>query len=246
MQLAFDDITFRYRRTAPAVLERFCWAVPAGRTVLLGPNGAGKTTLLALGADALKPDRGTITAGSLRAVSRSQRAEYRRTIGWMPQQIRSVPGLTVREQVAYAAWLKGAERRAAWELAAEALARVNLDGESDRLASELSGGQLRRVGLAQVLVHNAEVILLDEPTVGLDPAQRATFREILAALPYDRPVVVSTHQVDDLSDLFDTVVILDQGKIRHQSSVAAFLALAPSGSPRPAEAAYMQVVSGAA
>ncbi len=100
------------------------------------------------------------------------------------------------------------------------------------------------MGLAQVLVHDAEVILLDEPTVGLDPAQRATFRQILAALPGDRPVVASTHQVDDLSELFDTVVILDRGRIRHQSSVAVFFDLAPSGSPRPAEAAYAQVVSG--
>lgn len=244
MQLAFDDVTFRYRRASPPVLDGFSWAVPPGRTVLLGPNGAGKTTLLALGADALRPERGTITVGPLRPVGGTERAAYRRAVGWMPQQIRAVPGLTSREQVAYAAWLKGASRGRAWELAGRALDRVDLDGLCDRLTSDLSGGQLRRVGLAQVLVHDAEVVLLDEPTVGLDPAQRAKFREILAALPEDRPVVVSTHQVDDLSELFDTVVILDRGSIRHQSSVTAFLDLAPLGSPRPAEAAYARLVSG--
>lgn len=244
MDLAFTEVTFRYRRTSPPVLDRFTWTVPSGRTVLLGPNGAGKTTLLALGADALQPERGTVAAGLLRPIGLRQRASYRRTVGWMPQQIHSVPGLTAREQVAYAAWLKGASRDEAWQGAATALARVDLDVLSDRLTSEISGGQLRRVGLAQVLVHAAEVILLDEPTVGLDPAQRAAFREILAELPKEHPVVVSTHQVDDLTDLFDTVAVLDRGTIRHQSSVAVFLDLAPAGSARPAEAAYGQIVSG--
>ena len=244
MDLAFTEVTFRYRRTSAPVLDHFTWSIPSGRTVLLGPNGAGKTTLLALGADALQPERGTVAAGLLRPGGWKQRASYRRAVGWMPQQTRAVPGLTAREQVAYAAWLKGVSRSEAWQAAAAALARVDLDTLSDRLTSQLSGGQLRRVGLAQVLVHDAEVILLDEPTVGLDPAQRAAFREILAGLPGERPVVVSTHQVDDLSELFDTVAVLDRGTIRHQSSVAAFLDLAPAGSARPAEAAYGQIVSG--
>ncbi len=117
MQLAFDDVTFRYRRASPPVLDGFTWAVPSGRTVLLGPNGAGKTTLLALGADVLQPERGRISAGPLHPVGRTERASYRRAVGWMPQQIRAVPGLTAREQVAYAAWLKGAPRGRAWELA---------------------------------------------------------------------------------------------------------------------------------
>lgn len=246
MNLAFTDITFRYGRRSSPVLDGFTWAIAPGRTVLLGPNGAGKTTLLAIGADALQAERGSVAVGSLRPDGRGQRATFRRTVGWMPQQVRAVPGLTVREQVAYAAWLKGAERGEAWERAAAALAQVDLADLRDRLASQLSGGQLRRVGLAQVLVHDAEVILLDEPTVGLDPAQRATFREILAALPADRPVVVSTHQVDDLSEIFSRVAVLDAGTIRYEGSVAGFLELAPEGSARPAEAAYARVVSGSA
>lgn len=244
MTLAFTGVTFRYRRKAAPVVTEFSWTVPSGRTVLLGPNGAGKTTLLSLAADALSAEAGTVSIGSLHSNRRKDRTAYRRAAGWMPQQIRAVPGLTVREQVAYAAWLKGVSRGRAWELAATAVRRVELEAVEDRLTTQLSGGQLRRVGLAQVLAHEAQVLLLDEPTVGLDPAQRAAFREILGALPREQTVVVSTHQVDDLSELFETVAILNDGELLTQTSVDDFLALAPAGSIRPAEAAYRSLVAG--
>ncbi|HET6380105.1 MAG TPA: ATP-binding cassette domain-containing protein [candidate division Zixibacteria bacterium] len=242
--LTFESVSFRYRRSGPDVLKDFSWSIPGGRTVLLGPNGAGKTTLLALGADALRALRGTVRVGNLVAGVRRHRSAYRRAVGWMPQQIHAVPGLTCREQVAYAAWLKGSAQREAWEAAGQALMHVGLGDLANTLTSRLSGGQLRRVGLAQVLVHRAEIMLLDEPTVGLDPAQRATFRETLAALPAPSRVVVSTHQVDDLSELFDTVVVLDGGQIRYQGAVADFLDLAPAAVERRGEAAYRQLVSG--
>jgi ABC-2 type transport system ATP-binding protein len=163
----------------------------------------------------------------------------------MPQHIRAVPGLLVREQVAYAGWLKGLGRRQAWLAAGEALARVGLTDLMSRKAVTLSGGQLRRVGLAQVFVHDAAILLLDEPTAGLDPAQRARFRTLLAAVPAEQPVVVSTHQVDDLSELFDTVVVLDDGAIRFYGSVSAFMRLAPSNeTEHVAEAAYAGIISG--
>jgi ABC-2 type transport system ATP-binding protein len=162
----------------------------------------------------------------------------------MPQQVRAVPGLSAREQVAYAGWLKGMRRNEAWTAALTALDRVGLAEESNRRTSQLSGGQQRRVGLASLLVHDATVFLLDEPTVGLDPGQRSRFRETLLAFAVDRPVLISTHQVDDLTDVFETVVVLDRGKIRFQGSVADFVALAPAGDPHPAEAAYATVISG--
>jgi ABC-2 type transport system ATP-binding protein len=242
--LAFEGLTFRYRRLGPDVLEDFTWTVPLGKTVLLGPNGAGKTTLLALGADALRARRGLVRFGPLIAGRGRDRSSFRTAIGWMPQRIRAVPGLTCREQVAYAAWLKGLPQRDAWLAAAEALERVGLADLNGTLTSQLSGGQLRRVGVAQVLVHQAQVMLLDEPTVGLDPAQRATFRETLATLPPTSRIVVSTHQVDDLSELFDTVVVLDNGRIRYQGAVADFLNLAPAGAERRGELAYRQIISG--
>lgn len=245
MSLVFSHVTFRYRRSQRPVLVDFSWPVPPGRTVLLGPNGAGKSTLLSLAADALRPTRGHIRFDSLDATRRSQRTAYRRAIGWMPQQVRAVPGLTAQEQVAYAAWLKGLSRGEAWSAAAVALERVNLASLAASKTSTLSGGQLRRVGLAQVLVHDAAMLLLDEPTAGLDPAQRARFRETLGALPLDHPVVVSTHQVDDLHAVFDTVAVLDRGVVRFEGSVAAFMALAPATvTERHAEAAYAHIVGG--
>ena len=250
MTLRFEGVDFAYhtgllgRDPGTRVFERFSWEVPAGRTVLLGPNGAGKTTLLGLGASALMPASGSVRMGSVSSTARRDRAAFRRAVGWMPQQVRAIAGLTSREQVAYAGWLKGLDRRAAWDAAGEALERVDLAAEAGRRTSHLSGGQLRRVGLAQVLVHRADVLLLDEPTAGLDPNQRARFRDILREVSRDVPVVVSTHQVDDLTGLFDTVVVMDRGRLPFSGTPAAFMALAPDGSAFPAEAAYGTLVAG--
>ncbi len=243
MSLSFERVSFRYRRASQAVFVDFFWKIPNGRTVLLGPNGAGKSTLLALGADMLRPDKGIVSYRTLQTTRRSDRAAYRRAVGWMPQQVRAVPGLTAREQVAYAGWLKGLSRSRSWLAAARALDRVGLSELAGRKTSSLSGGQLRRVGLAQALVHEAEVLLLDEPTAGLDPAQRARFREILAELPDELPVVVSTHQVDDLSELFDIVAVIENGTIRFEGEVSVFMDLAPQGvTERRAEAAYTSII----
>jgi ABC-2 type transport system ATP-binding protein len=247
--LAFTDMRFSYPSPHPfgrplrPVFDAFSWQTPDGCTVILGPNGAGKTTLLSLGATALRPTRGSVGLGDLDPSRRRDLRAFRRSVGWMPQQVRPVPGLTAREQVAYAGWLKGMPRSEAWTDAARALERVGLTAEADRRTAQLSGGQQRRVGLAQLLVHRADLLLLDEPTAGLDPAQRARFRETLRQFAGEVPVVVSTHQVDDLTDLFDTVVVLDQGKIRFEGDVAAFMALAPAGGAHPAEAAYATLIA---
>lgn len=241
--LKFEDVSFAYRARTD-VLRSFSWNVPAGRTVLLGPNGAGKTTLLSLGSNALNPVSGRVCLGELDPARRRDRAAYRAAVGWMPQVIKPLPGLTCREQVAYAGWLKGASRADAWNHALDALSKVALADHADRSVSQLSGGQLRRVGLAQTLVHNAQVLLLDEPTAGLDPAQRGKLRETLALMPSDTTLVVSTHQVDDLGDLFDRVVVVDRGRMVFDGDVTSFMDLAPDGSIRRAEAAYSQLISG--
>ncbi|WP_110517542.1 ABC transporter ATP-binding protein [Herpetosiphon llansteffanensis] len=229
--MQFENLSFGYRGK-PAIFKQFSWAVPAGRTVLLGPNGTGKSTLLNLAAGVLKPKAGTIQANA------------KRDVGWMPQNVLAINRLTVHEQVAYAGWLKGLSQAAAWEQAQVALAAVDLTERADDLSKNLSGGQLRRVGLAQTIIHQPSIILLDEPTVGLDPTQRQRFRTILASLPNNHTMLVSTHQVDDLAELFDTVVVLYQGQIRFQGSIEEFLAHAPNASPRPAEAAYAYFIGG--
>lgn len=241
--LSFEDVSFGYR-SRKDVLRTFSWNVPSGRTVLLGPNGAGKTTLLSIGANALSPDNGRVRLGQLDPARRRDRPSYRAAVGWMPQVNKPLPGLTCREQVAYAGWLKGAPRSVAWERAVEALSQVSLADHADRPVSQLSGGQLRRVGLAQTLVHDARVLLLDEPTAGLDPAQRAKLRDTLRSMPSEATMVVSTHQVDDLADFFDRVVVIDRGRIVFDGDVPSFMKLAPDDSVRQAEAAYSRLMSG--
>ncbi len=167
----------------------------------------------------------------------------------MPQSIVPVTGLTVREQVAYHGWLKGMSRAQAWKDSGEALRQANLTDLADRPSGKLSGGQLRRVGLAQTIVHRPSVLLLDEPTAGLDPAQRSAFREILNGLAVGDTVLVSTHQTSDLSGLFDSVVVLNEGRSPFTGSADAFLARATGGGDsleRRAESAYASVLGEAA
>jgi ABC-2 type transport system ATP-binding protein len=160
----------------------------------------------------------------------------------MPQQQKAIPGLTCREQVAYSGWLKGMSSSEAWNRSTGALALVDLGDRADFTAAHLSGGQLRRLGLAQCLVHDSEVLLLDEPTAGLDPEQRARFREVLLGLP-DRPIMVATHQVDDLTALFETVAVINEGTILWQGTPRDFLALAPPDSRHPGEDAFRLLLS---
>jgi ABC-2 type transport system ATP-binding protein len=165
----------------------------------------------------------------------------------MPQHIECVPGLTAREQVAYVGWLKGMSKTDAWDGATGALRRVELDKHSDRKVSELSGGQLRRVGVAQSLVHSAEILLLDEPTAGMDPRQRRVFHDLLEQLRGSVHVVLSTHDVADLESTYDQVVVLLAGQIKFHGPIKEFLSRAPEGTPsgRTAEAAYHALTEGA-
>ncbi|WP_319020075.1 ATP-binding cassette domain-containing protein [Streptomyces sp. C8S0] len=114
---------------------------------------------------------------------------YRRKVSWLPQRPGFLPGLTCREQVAYVGWLKGMRERDAWRAAPEAIERVSLSDKLNHKIKTLSGGQQQRIAIAQALVHEAELLLLDEPTVGLDPHQRRRFLDLLISLrhgPCDR------------------------------------------------------------
>lgn len=241
MPIGFHSATFGYRRRSP-VIKDFTFAFPRGRTVFLGPNGAGKSTVLSLAASVLRPQSGTVVYGGRRTDRRGDLAEFRRRIAWLPQHIESVPRLTAREQVAYVGWLKGMNRRDAWDASFGALQRVELADFADRKVHRMSGGQQRRVGVAQSLVHEAEVLLLDEPTAGMDPRQRRVFHEILGGL--DQHVLLSTHDVADLEDTYDHVVVLNGGTVRFAGAVGEFHALAPPGTApgRLAEAAYYVTV----
>ncbi|MFD7439543.1 ATP-binding cassette domain-containing protein [Streptomyces sp. NPDC059861] len=243
MTIHISRCSFGYRRRDP-VLEDLTLELPSGCAVLLGPNGAGKSTLLSLLASARRPQAGSVMLGDLDTRRRGDLKQYRQQVGWLSQQVTPVPGLRVREQAAYAGWLKGLSRRDAWDRSLDAIKQVGLGDLSERSAAQLSGGQLRRLGIAQTLVHSAQVVLMDEPTAGLDPTQRRVFRALLDGLKDRANFVVSTHQTEDLAHSYDTVILLDQGRILFQGSTASFLDLAPGqvAQERRAEAAYAGLV----
>jgi ABC-2 type transport system ATP-binding protein len=203
---------------------------------VLGPNGAGKSTLLGLAASVLSLDKGRVSIGGLVPDGARRRASYRRRVAWMPQTVQPVSGLTAREQIALHGWLAGMARTDAWDRAAGALDRVGLTEQSGTRASQLSGGQRARVGLAQALVKDAGVMLLDEPTASLDPDQKEAFATLLHELTGQRTVVVSTHDVSDLEESYEHVIVFVRGRVRYQGGVSAFLAL--GGDDRSAVTAY--------
>jgi ABC-2 type transport system ATP-binding protein len=183
-----------------------------GITGLLGPNGAGKTTLMRILATVLAPD-----AGSVRLLDRDpgdprERAEIRRRLGYMPQEPGFHPRFTAFEFVDYVAILKEhTERRARHDEVRRVLALVGLEDVAGRRTRALSGGMRRRLALAQALLGEPELLILDEPTAGLDPEQRLRFRDLISRLGEDRAILVSTHQTEDVAALCPHVVVLADG-----------------------------------
>ncbi|GGX82862.1 ABC transporter ATP-binding protein [Streptomyces fructofermentans] len=242
MTLRITSCTYAYRRRRPPVIADLTYELAGGLSILLGPNGAGKSTLLKLAASVLHPKSGSVTLDSLGSRTR----EFRKAVAWMPQEIASLPSLTVREWVAYVGWLKGLSKAEAWQNAQSSLARVELSDRLDMKTSSLSGGQMRRVGLAGALVHSARILLLDEPTAGLDPHQRRVFRDIVGNLGADGVrILLSTHDVADLAEEADHVTVLNDGSMIHDGPTRSFLSHAPTGfdAARAPEAAYSALLA---
>lgn len=236
MTLELNNCTYRYSRRKAPVLSDLTYQLPRGLTVLLGPNGAGKSTLLKMAASVVAPQSGAVTLNGALAGTKA----FRQSVAWMPQEIVPLPGLTAREYVAYIGWLKGMNRSDAWRQARQALNRVELSDKATTKTNQLSGGQLRRVGVAAALSHRASVLLLDEPTAGMDPHQRRVFRNILNGLTDDIQVLLSTHDVADLAEEADHVSVLYGGRFFHHGDTQSFLAHSPADTApgRVAEGAY--------
>lgn len=206
-------ITVRFGRTT--AVHGVSLGLGWGVTGLLGPNGAGKTTLLRVLATALAPDGGVVRAFGVSADDPAGRLALRRRLGYAPQEPGFHPRFTAFEFVDYVAILKElTDRRARHAEVRRVLHEVGLDDRRGSRIKTLSGGMRRRVALASALVGDPDLLVLDEPTVGLDPEQRLRFREIIAHLGERRTVLLSTHQTEDVSALCSSVVVLDGGQVR--------------------------------
>lgn len=196
---------------------------------LLGPNGAGKTTLMRALATVLKPSGGRLTLLGCPVDGRADLRPARRALGYLPQQFGFYPRFTVREFVAYMAWLKEMPKAGIPVATQRAIDRVGLGAKADARLRTLSGGMLRRAGIAQAIVNDPQVLLLDEPTVGLDPEQRLDLRELLRDLGTDACVLVSTHLVEDVAAACTEVVLVNEGRLVWQGTPAGLIALGDDG-----------------
>ena len=193
-----------------------------GVTGLLGPNGAGKTTLLRLLATALPPSQGQVSVLGLDPGVPAQRTGIRRQLGYQPQQVGFPRGFTAFAFVDYIALLKEwTEPAARHAEVRRVLALVGLSGLGAKRIRAMSGGQRRRVALAQALLGSPPVLILDEPTTGVDPEQRVVLRAVLAEIARTSVVVLSTHQTEDVAALCERVIVLDGGRVRYDGPLRA-------------------------
>lgn len=231
--LAVRGLTVRHHRTT--ALDGVDLALGTGVHGLLGPNGAGKTSLLRVLATVARPAAGEVRLLGLTPGTHRERTEIRRRLGYLPQEFGHYPSFTVRDTLGYFAWLKelpGAKAPAAVERAAELL---GLGPSLDRKLGTLSGGAVRRVGIAQAVLGGPKLLLLDEPTAGLDPERRVEFRALLRELGRDTTVLVSTHLVEDVGPACAEVTLLESGRVAFRGTPEELVACADTDSEAPGD-----------
>jgi ABC-2 type transport system ATP-binding protein len=244
MNVEITDLTRRFGRTQ-AVAGVTLRAGP-GVLGLLGPNGAGKTSLLRMLATLIPPSSGTLRLLGRDPGSYGPRREVRRRLGYLPQNLGYYPGFTVAEFVEYFALLKDMPPARVPAAVATAVERTGLGDKARAKLRTLSGGMLRRAGIAQAIVNEPELLLLDEPTAGLDPEQRVTFRALLRDLGQRATVVVSTHLVEDVGAACSEVALMNQGKILFYGTPAELTARAEgtdAAGDAPLERGYSAVLA---
>ncbi|WP_242426919.1 MULTISPECIES: ABC transporter ATP-binding protein [unclassified Streptomyces] len=231
--VAVSGLTVRHRRTV--ALDRLDLSLGPGVHGLLGPNGAGKTSLIRVLATVAAPSSGRVELLGADATSHRERTGIRRRLGYLPQDFGYYPAFTVREFVAYVAWLKEVPADRIPAAVERAVTRVGLGDRIDARMKTLSGGMVRRAGIAQAVVNDPELLLLDEPTAGLDPEQRVDFRALLRELGGTATVVVSTHLVEDVAAACTGVALIEAGRLAFQGTTAELTALGgePAGADDP-------------
>ncbi|MEN3585751.1 MULTISPECIES: ABC transporter ATP-binding protein [unclassified Streptomyces] len=236
--LEVKDLHQGYRRKP--VIRGLSLELEAGAFGLLGPNGAGKSTLLRSLATVSRPTSGSVRLFGFGLATAKELRTARREIGFLPQSFAYPADFTVTDFVRHCAWLREVPRRRIPEAAKEAIERVELADQASTPLRRLSGGMLRRAGIAQAIAGHPRLVILDEPTTGLDPHQRVRFRKLIRDLAQDSCVLLSTHLVEDVSHTCSRIGVLYQGTLRFVGAPAELETLAAADAPgdTPLERGY--------
>ena len=219
MDLTIDRLTKQFG--SKIAVDRVSTRLTPGVYGLLGANGAGKTTLMRMVCDVLRP-----TSGEIRFDGRDVRLlgdEYRARLGYLPQDFGYYPDFSALDFMCYLAALKGLDRRAARRRSLELLETVGLADVARQKVRTFSGGMKQRLGIAQAVLNDPAVLVLDEPTAGLDPEERMRFRTLIATLGADRTVILSTHILDDVAQTCPYVCVLRSGRLRYDGATAGLI-----------------------
>jgi len=221
MNLLIESVAKQYRGNVWG-LQNVSLALRPGVLGLLGPNGAGKSTLMRILATITRPTRGRVIWNNADVLSSPD--PLRMVLGYLPQDFGIYPHLTAFEFLEYLAAVKGLEPSAARRRIDELLSVVNLSDVRDRALGGFSGGMRQRVGIAQALLNDPQLLIVDEPTAGLDPEERVRFRNLLSELSGERIVILSTHIVSDVEAVATNIAILNHGLLLAHDSPESLLA----------------------
>lgn len=235
MEIHIADLNKRYR-SVHAVRD-FSLTLEPGILGLLGPNGAGKSTLMRMLATVTKPSSGTIQLDGADVVASPDK--LRRILGYLPQDFGIYPHLSASEFLEYIGALKGIPRRPLRARISDLLELLNLSHAASRPLGGFSGGMRQRVGIAQALLNDPRILIVDEPTAGLDPEERVRLRTLLQEMASDRVIIFSTHICSDVESIAKRIAIVDRGKLLAHDTPSRLL-----GGSESLEAGYLRIISG--
>jgi ABC-2 type transport system ATP-binding protein len=219
MELTIKNLSKTYKNGVKA-LDNISLAIPRGMYGLLGPNGAGKSTLMRTLATLQEPDTGSVFLGDVDVLR--QKDEVRRRLGYLPQEFGVYPRISAQDMLSHLALLKGiTNARERKEAVAAMLQRCNLYDVRKKALTGFSGGMRQRFGIAQALIGNPQLLIVDEPTAGLDPGERNRFYNLLAEVGEQVIVILSTHIVEDVMDLCTNMAIVHEGKVLYEGEPQA-------------------------
>ena len=220
MELRLDRLTKQFG--SAIAVDRLSATLTPGVYGLLGANGAGKTTLMRMICDVLKPTSGSVVWNGAPIERLGER--YRSVLGYLPQDFGYYPDFSALDFMLYLSSLKGLDSKAAKRRSMELLDLVGLKNVAKRKVKTFSGGMKQRLGIAQAVINDPQVLVLDEPTAGLDPKERVRFRNLISALAQDKVVILSTHIVSDVEYIADEILIMRAGQIVASGTIEEILA----------------------